>query len=103
MPLLHCAAALLPLLAEVSVAQQYSRLTGIVTDPAGEAMPGAAISVVSEETGFRRTTTSFDNGSYSVASLQPGLYKMTVRKPGFPTLVRLGVKLDVAHTARVDF
>lgn len=99
------AAALLPLLAAASLvqAQQYSRLTGIVTDPAGRAVPDAAISIVSEETGFRRTTTTFDNGSYSVASLPPGLYKMMVRKPGFPTLLRLGVKLDVAQTARVDF
>ena len=84
-------------------AQQYSRLTGVITDPAGKPVADAAVSVTSEETGFRRVATSFDNGGYSVSSLQPGHYKIIVRKLGFPTLVRAGVKVDVAQTARVDF
>lgn len=96
-------AVLLSLLTAPLGAQQYSNLAGVVSDPAGHPVSDAAISVTSEDTGFRRVTTSFDNGRYAVSSLQPGLYKVIVRKAGFPTLVRLGVKLDVGQTARVDF
>lgn len=95
--------AVLPWLLAPLGAQQYSRLSGVVTDPAGKPVADASISVTSQETGFRRLTSTFDSGSYSVSSLQPGLYKIIVRKQGFPTLVRLGVKLDVAQNARVDF
>ncbi len=96
--------AILPwLVASATSAQQFARLTGVVTDPAGRPVADAAISVISEETGFRRLANSFDNGGYSVTSLQPGLYKIIVRKQGFPTMVRMGLKLDVAQSARVDF
>ena len=84
-------------------AQQHSRLAGVITDPAGRPVAEAAISVISEETGFRRVTSSFDKGGYAVSSLQPGPYKIIVRKPGFPTLVRLGVKLDAGQTSHVNF
>jgi hypothetical protein len=66
-------------------------------------VPGAAVIVVSEETGFRRQTQSQANGGYVVASLQPGVYKITVRKEGFRTLVRFGVRLNAAQPGRVDF
>ena len=89
--------ATLPLLVLPLFAQQHARLTGVITDPSGRAVAEAAVSVISEDTGFRRVSSTFDNGSYSVSSLQPGLYKIFVRKPGFPTLVRMGVKLDVAQ------
>lgn len=90
-----CAAPLL--------AQQYTHLSGLIQDPSGAAVPGALITVVNEDTGFRRLARSGDDGGYAVASLQPGLYKITVRKEGFRTLVRFGVKLEAAHPVQVDF
>ena len=95
--------ALVPLLIAPLGAQQHSRLSGVITDPSGRPVAEAAVSVIIEETGFRRVTSTFDNGGYTVSSLQPGPYKIIVRKPGFPTLVRLAVKLDAGQTSRVDF
>lgn len=95
--------AIVPWLLVPLGAQQHSRLAGVITDPSGRPVAEAAVSVISEETGFRRVTSTFDNGGYTVSSLQPGPYKIIVRKPGFPTLVRLAVKLDAGQTARVDF
>src|SRR5262249_51137977 len=40
---------------------------------------------------------------YTVSSLLPGAYKITVRKPGFRTLIRFGVKLSPAQPTRADF
>lgn len=84
-------------------AQQHTHLSGLVRDPSDAAVHGASVSVVNEDTGFRRTVNSQSDGSYVVASLQPGVYKITVRKEGFLTVIQFGVKLDVAQPARVDF
>ncbi|MBS1828566.1 MAG: TonB-dependent receptor [Acidobacteria bacterium] len=84
-------------------AQQLTHLSGLVVDPSEAAVRDASVTVVSEDTGFRRSASSQSDGSYVVASLQPGLYKITVRKDGFRTLIRFGVKIDVAQPARVDF
>src|SRR5260370_16247333 len=70
-------------------AQSYTRLSGLIRDPSDSAVPGATISVGNEETGFRRVTRSRSDASLIVASLEPGLYKITARKVAFLTLVRL--------------
>ena len=83
--------------------QQQAHVSGIIRDQSGGAVIDAAITVVSHDTGFRRNAVSSAEGWYAVATLQPGLYNVTVRKEGFRTLIRYGVKLDVAQAARVDF
>ena len=84
-------------------AQSYTHLFGLIRDPSDAAMPDATVTVVSEETGFRRVTHSRSDGSYVVASLEPDLYTITVRKAGFRTMIHLGVRLQVAQPVRVDF
>ena len=84
-------------------AQQYSHLSGLVRDTSDGGVPGALVSVTNEDTGFRRVTSSRGDGGYGVASLEPGVYKIIVRKPGFVTAMRFGVKLDVSQPARLDF
>ncbi len=85
------------------IGQQHSHLTGLIRDPSEAAIPGAAITVANEETGFRRNTESGADGGYGIATLRPGTYKITVRKEGFRTVAQFGVKLEVAQPARVDF
>lgn len=85
------------------IAQQCTHLSGLVLDSFGATIPGATITVANEDTGFRRTTTSQTDGRYVIAYLQPGLYRMTAHKDGFSTLIRSGIKLDVAQPARIDF
>src|SRR5579859_7761183 len=92
------------LMAGLSRAQSsYTHLSGLVRDPSEGAVPGATITVVNEETGFRRLTRSRSDGSYVLVSLEPGLYKITARRAGFRTLIRLGVRLDLGQLVRVDF
>jgi len=83
--------------------QQFTHLSGLIHDPSGAVVPGASVTVVNQETGFRRVVRSQSSGRYVVAFLQPGLYKITVRKPGFRTLIRYGVKLDAAQPVQLDF
>ena len=89
--------------AGLSRSQSQTHLAGMIRDPTDAAVPDAAITVVNQDTGFRRLTTSRSDGSYNVVSLEPGLYKITVRHPGFRTLIRLGVRVDLAQPVRVDF
>ena len=83
--------------------QQYTHLTGLVKDPMERAVAAASVSIVNEDTGFRRVAHSSTQGRYTLASLQPGFYKIIVRKEGFRTVVRSRVKLDVSEPAHVDF
>jgi Carboxypeptidase regulatory-like domain len=60
-------------------------VTGLVTDPAGAAVPGAVVSVTSNGTGARFSATTTEKGEYSVPALPAGSYKLSVSKPGFKT------------------
>ena len=93
-----CMALVLPLLA-----QQNSFVSGLILDASEARVPGATVSILNEDTGFRRTTESQPDGAYIVASLEPGTYKITVRKEGFRTMIRFGVRLDAFQPARANF
>src|SRR5262245_45443313 len=96
--LLVCLGGLAPLWA-----QNFTHVSGVIRDASSSSVPDAAVTVVNEDTGFRRATVSRSDGSYIVSSLQPGAYKITVRKGGFRTLIRFGVKLSQSQPARADF
>ena len=82
---------------------QQAQISGLIQDPNGLNVEGAAISVRSGETGGQRATQSNQAGFYSVASLKPGTYRIAIRAMGFQTIVQEGVKLEVNDNARLDF
>jgi hypothetical protein len=87
----------------VAAAEAPGYLYGRVVDPSGAAVPGAAVTIVNEDSGFRHVTQSQPDGAYSAGILTPGDYKITVRKDGFRTMIRFHVRLDPAAPARADF
>jgi hypothetical protein len=84
-------------------AERYGNLYGRVLDTSEGGIADAEITAVSQETGFRRTAQSAVGGLYEIGSLQPGLYKLTIRKEGFHTLVRFNVPLSAAASTAIDF
>src|SRR4051812_17681547 len=84
-------------------AQRSTFVFGRIFDPSGASVPEAAVTVVNQENGFRRLTQSTPDGAYAVGSLEPGLYKVTVRKEGFVGMVRFDVKVSVLAPAHADF
>src|SRR5215813_10154902 len=77
-------------------------LKGTVLDPNGAAVAGAAVTVKNEGTGIESSTTSNADGGFTVTSLLPGKYNVTVAPAsGFKTKsvtgvdVRLGVDTDI--------
>jgi hypothetical protein len=81
---------------------QNARVTGSVTDPAGLAIPGAAVMVQNEATNVRHETTSSSTGDFNVPGLEPGKYTVRAEKSGFESLSRTGVTLFIATETRVD-
>ena len=54
-------------------AQNYTHVSGLVLDASVSSVPGATVTVVNEDTGFRRVTQSQPDGSYIVSSQQPAV------------------------------
>ena len=64
------AAALLTLcyLANGQISQVNGAISGVITDPAGSAVPNASVVATSAETGFKRDAQSNDRGEYQPAT-----------------------------------
>ena len=82
---------------------QNAQVSGSIRDPSHLSVSGADVRILNEQTGGRRNTLSNESGFYSLPSLAPGNYRITIRAAGFETIVRDGIKLEVGDTARLDF
>lgn len=77
-------------------------VTGVVRDQSGGVLPGASITVTSEDTGLVKTTVTSQEGRYTVPFLNPGTYTVRATLDGFAPATRAGVRLEVAQTAALD-
>lgn len=77
-------------------------LYGSVTDQSGGAIPGATITATNVATGVGIKTAGDAAGDYTLPSLPPATYTITVEKAGFRTTVISAVTLLVDQKARVD-
>jgi hypothetical protein len=80
-----------------------SEISGVVSDSSSGVLPGATVTARNVDTGFERVTTSTTNGRYSLLSLPPGRFKVTVEMPSFATVVQDGIDLSVNQTMVIDF
>ena len=85
--------------ASTASAQIGSGISGVVRDPSGGVLPGAAVEVASAVLieGSRSTVTA-SNGQYQVIDLRPGDYTETFTLAGFKTARREGIRLTAAFT-----
>src|ERR1700722_117479 len=77
-------------------------MRGRITDPAGAAVPAAAVTVTNNATGFTRDAQSSDDGYFVLPNLPIGTYTMTIKKEGFETQRRPGIILDAGTEAVID-
>lgn len=71
------------LLALGTHAHYRAGISGTVTDAQGSVVSDAKVTVTAKETGVSQQATTDANRVYSVTRLTPGLYTVTVEKPGF--------------------
>jgi hypothetical protein len=77
-------------------------LSGTVTDSAGAVVPEATVTVREQSTNILASTTTSTTGAYTLPSLRPGVYQITVEKAGFKTSVISGITLLVDQKAQLD-
>jgi hypothetical protein len=80
-----------------------SAVEGLVRDVRGRLMAGAEVRVQSESTGARWKCSTDDEGHFAFSALPPGLYKVTVRSPGFRTVTRGDARLAAGSTLALEF
>src|ERR1700736_5658632 len=80
----------------------FGRILGTVTDPSGAVISGATVSIIDTQRGLARTLTTDQAGEYNAPTLIPSTYTVRVESPGFQTLNRENVLLEVGKEIRVD-
>lgn len=85
MPIIVAFLAFMPAWAQTTITGSIS---GSVMDPSGAAVIDADIIAVHLETAAERGATTDTAGNFVLASLRPGIYRLTVRHGGFKTLQR---------------
>lgn len=79
----------------------FATLTGVLTDPSGAVLPGAAISVMNASTGVERTALSDGSGVFHVPNLDAGVYRLIARLDGFADVSR-DIELLARQVVRAD-
>src|SRR6267143_127075 len=84
-------------------ADELAAVTGLLTDPNGRSVPGVTVIITNLSTNVASRVVTNDQGIYRVPSLQPGIYRMTLDKDGFKSIVKSGVELHVQDVASINF
>src|SRR6516165_5760334 len=85
-----------------SAQEARATLHGQITDPQRAVVPGATVSVISEDTNVKQDTTTNGQGSWSVPFLNPGTYRIAVSAPGFKVAEQRGIILQTADIKQID-
>ena len=92
------------LLASPGWAQQtLSGLAGTVKDAAGVPVAGASVEAASPALIEKvRDVVTDSPGQYKITDLEPGVYSVTVKAPGFSGVMQTGIELPAGFTATVN-
>jgi len=77
-------------------------IRGVVTDPAGRVVQGAAITALESATGTTYSTVSSATGLYAFPAVHPGTYEVKVSAPSFKNAVYSGVVVAVGSSTAQD-
>jgi len=80
----------------------FGSIVGSVTDASGAADPGASVTVTQLETNESRETVTADTGSFSLPTVRPGTYKISIRKLGFKVYFFDDVPVTLNTVVRAD-
>ena len=79
-----------------------SNVTGVVTDSQDLAVPGAQVAILNTGTGIENAAETNESGYYTLVSLNPGDYELTVEAEGFRRNVRQDIRLETGQQLRLD-
>ncbi|MGA8872065.1 MAG: carboxypeptidase regulatory-like domain-containing protein [Candidatus Acidiferrales bacterium] len=90
------------LCALVSQAATSGSISGTVKDPSGAVLPGVALTLKNTSLGTPYKTTSDANGYYSFPNLPVGAYDLTLALPGFKTMQKSGIVVDMDSALQIN-
>ncbi len=99
---IHAAALLvlgLPLLAQ----ETTGSVNGTVRDAAQLPINGARVTIAGPKLVRPQETRTSDSGDYLFPNLPPGLYSVTAEAPGFQSVLRKDLELQVGKLIKADF
>jgi hypothetical protein len=79
-----------------------AQIHGSVQDPSGAVVTGAQVVATSTSTGSTESTVSGSDGSFVLADLQVGGYKLEVSAAGFKKYLQTGINLEVGQNVQVN-
>lgn len=80
-----------------------ARLAGRVTDLSSAVIVGAECKITDVETNVSTTTSTNEDGIYVIPDLHPAVYRLTIQKEGFRTVVRPNLQLYVQDAVSENF
>ncbi|HZO53535.1 MAG TPA: carboxypeptidase-like regulatory domain-containing protein, partial [Bryobacteraceae bacterium] len=81
---------------------ERGNITGIVTDPSGSAVAGAAVNVVHIATNATTRAETTPSGEYNAGNLPVGLYRIETTASGFKRFLQQNINVTAGGTVRVD-
>jgi hypothetical protein len=78
------------------------KITGVVTDASGSAVPNASVTVKGASLMAARTVSTGSDGVYLFDLLPPGGYEVTVTASGFQTFEETNIQITAGFTASVN-
>ncbi|HMY75713.1 MAG TPA: carboxypeptidase regulatory-like domain-containing protein, partial [Blastocatellia bacterium] len=99
-----CLLALFSWLTPVAFAQGTTtgRLVGTVTDEQGSAIPSAQITIKGNQAEGQYTAVTNKEGQWTLPSIPPGTYTVTVQANGFKSTLVREVKVDIGLPATIN-
>jgi carboxypeptidase family protein len=82
--------------------QATGQISGTVRDQSGAVLPGVEVTVTQTETGLVRSAVTNETGSYGLANLALGPYRLEAALPGFRTYVQTGILLQVGSNPVIN-
>jgi carboxypeptidase family protein/TonB-dependent receptor-like protein len=82
---------------------ETASIRGSVADPTGAVVLDATVLLVDLDHGWQRQASTGKDGSYSLANVRPGRYRMEVKKNGFKPLLLTGVIVNVQDKLERNF
>jgi Carboxypeptidase regulatory-like domain/TonB dependent receptor/TonB-dependent Receptor Plug Domain len=80
-----------------------SRISGVVSDPSGAALPGVTVEAKNQETGLVITGVTGADGTYRLLNLPTGKYTISAALEGFNTVTRPNVELRLGTAPTINF
>ena len=82
---------------------ETASIRGSVTDPSGAVVPNAIVRLINSDRGLTSQVATGKDGSYRLAGVHPGRYRMEIEKKGFKLVHLTEIIVNVQDNLEKDF